>query len=157
MLSEPAFLEVIDRTPLVSIDLIVRDEQGRLLMGLRRNEPARGFWFVPGGRIFKGETLEAAFERITLVELGVQVPRSAARLFGAYTHLYEANALAVEGVSTHYVVLAHELPSLVLPSALPLAQHGRYRWVSAVQAHECPPGEAPVHSNNWPYFDKLGA
>ena len=36
------FLEVVIRAPLVSIDLIVRDAAGRVLLGLRRNAPARG-------------------------------------------------------------------------------------------------------------------
>jgi colanic acid biosynthesis protein WcaH len=33
----------------VSIDLIVRDADGRVLLGLRNNRPARDWWFVPGG------------------------------------------------------------------------------------------------------------
>ena len=40
-LSHDAFLAVVRDTPLVSIDLVVPDAQGRLLMGQRINEPAR--------------------------------------------------------------------------------------------------------------------
>lgn len=58
-------------TPLVAIDLIVRSEE-KVLLGRRTNEPAKGFFFVPGGRIFKGETARTAFQRITLAELGFE-------------------------------------------------------------------------------------
>ena len=64
-LSQEVFTTVIDSTPLISIDLVVENEHGELLFGLRNNRPARGFWFVPGGRILKNETLDAAFERLT--------------------------------------------------------------------------------------------
>ena len=57
ILDEARFLEVIDRAPLVSIDLVVVDPDQRVLCGWRVNQPARGFWFVPGGRILKGEAL----------------------------------------------------------------------------------------------------
>jgi colanic acid biosynthesis protein WcaH len=40
-LGERDFLEVIERTPLVSIDLVVRDEAGRVLLGRRTREPAK--------------------------------------------------------------------------------------------------------------------
>jgi hypothetical protein len=39
--------------PLVSIDLIIRDNADRVLLGLRNNEPAKGYFFVPGGIILK--------------------------------------------------------------------------------------------------------
>ena len=32
------------------------DDEGRLLVVQRRNEPGRGLWSVPGGRIEHGET-----------------------------------------------------------------------------------------------------
>lgn len=62
------FAQVIDRTPLVSLDLLVENGQGEFLLGLRTNRPAQGFWFVPGGRVRKGETLAQAFERLTLAD-----------------------------------------------------------------------------------------
>jgi hypothetical protein len=64
------FERVVRCTPLVSIDIVVRSKDGQVLLGRRKNEPARNSFFVPGDRITKNERLEAAFRRITLAELG---------------------------------------------------------------------------------------
>ena len=45
--------------PLASVDILVVHE-GRLLLMRRLNEPEKGVWFVPGGRIRYGELLEEA-------------------------------------------------------------------------------------------------
>ena len=71
MLSPTEFLEVVRLAPLVAIDLIVADADSRVLVGQRRNRPARGTWFVPGGRIRKDERLDAAFTRLVETELGI--------------------------------------------------------------------------------------
>ena len=63
--SDKEFLNIIDKTPLVSIDLIIENPQGKILLGKRCNKPAQGYWFVPGGRIQKNETLEQAIRRIS--------------------------------------------------------------------------------------------
>ena len=47
MLELETFKTVVASTPLVSIDLIVRNRQGQVLLGLRTNRPAQGGWFVP--------------------------------------------------------------------------------------------------------------
>jgi colanic acid biosynthesis protein WcaH len=60
LINKQQFLEVISRTPLVSIDLVIRDSKNRILLGRRVNEPARGKWFVPGSRILKDESLDDA-------------------------------------------------------------------------------------------------
>ncbi|MDP6375685.1 MAG: GDP-mannose mannosyl hydrolase [Pseudomonadales bacterium] len=146
MLPRERFLEVIANAPLVSIDLIVRSRQGDVLMGWRRNEPARDHWFVPGGRICKGETVEDAFGRLCLEELGFAMTLEATRLVGVFTHLYDNNFAGVEGVSTHYVVIAYEV--LVEPdlSTLPTSQHRNYKWVS-------PSGDlSGVHPNSIAYL-----
>ena len=54
-LDEGTFKSVIENAPLVSIDLVVKNSLGQYLFGYRTNRPAKGFWFVPGGRIHKGE------------------------------------------------------------------------------------------------------
>ena len=62
--------------PLISIDLLVQNEHGEYLLGLRNNRPAQGYWFVPGGRVLKNETLDGAFKRLTFEELGIELKRS---------------------------------------------------------------------------------
>ena len=59
-LDKSTFTTVIDSSPLVSIDLVVLDREGNVLLGERLNRPAQGYWFVPGGRITKNESLADA-------------------------------------------------------------------------------------------------
>src|SRR5512142_1242744 len=73
------FQNVIRLTPLVAIDLIIRSPDGKVLVGRRTNEPARGVFFVPGGRITKNETRPAAFRRISQEELGIGLEIGGAR------------------------------------------------------------------------------
>ena len=67
-LSDDDFRFVVRSTPLFALDLIIMDEYERVLVGLRVNDPAKGFWFVPGGRVTKNESLKTAFSRILFDE-----------------------------------------------------------------------------------------
>lgn len=151
-LSCDAFLAVVRDTPLVSIDLVVPDAGGRLLMGQRTNEPARGSWFVPGGRILKEEPLDEAFARLTEVELGVALARADSTLLGLFTHIYGENFAGVPGISTHYVVIACRIDLPVALEALPRAQHSAYRWWARDEAI----ASGQVHPHNYPYFPHPG-
>jgi colanic acid biosynthesis protein WcaH len=130
MLSEADFMTVVRLTPLVSIDLIVTDGNRRVLVGRRRNRPAQGTWFVPGGRIDKDESLDAAFKRIVNNELGVaSVERSSSRFFGVFEHRYDDNFAGAPGFGTHYVVLAY---AMTLTGTVPIGrfdQHSDYEWL----------------------------
>ena len=44
---------VIRFAPLIAIDLIIRNARGEVLLGLRKNEPTKGRYFVPGGMIHR--------------------------------------------------------------------------------------------------------
>ena len=63
-LSHDEFAVVVEKAPLVSIDLIIENHRGQILLGMRTNEPAKDYWFVPGGRILKDERIAEAFERL---------------------------------------------------------------------------------------------
>ena len=69
MLPVDTFKTIIASTPLISIDLIIRNKNGDVLLGKRINRPAQGFWFVPGGRVLKDESFALAFKRLIKVEL----------------------------------------------------------------------------------------
>ncbi len=58
--------------PLVGVGaLIVRE--GRVLLVRRANEPGRGLWSVPGGKLEWGESLADAVRREALEETGLTV------------------------------------------------------------------------------------
>ncbi len=127
---EPEILKcIIKNTPLVSIDIIVRrKEDKKVLLGLRNNRPAKGYWFVPGGRIFKDEKISEAFERITESELGVRLNIKDAKFLGVYEHFYE-DSYFDESVGTHYIVNAYEI-IINHTDIKPDEQHSEFRWFS---------------------------
>jgi len=128
-LSSNTFKYIVKYAPLVSIDLIVENKNGKFLLGKRKNPPAKGFFFVPGGRILKGEKLSNAFRRITINELGKSFNLREARFLGVYEHFYE-DSFADNAISTHYIVLAFWIrctSNLLLPKE----QHDEYLWLSS--------------------------
>ena len=52
---------------------MIRDGDGRLLVVLRRHEPAAGTWSIPGGRVAAGESLVDAVVREVREETGLDV------------------------------------------------------------------------------------
>lgn len=149
-LGREEFLDVVERAPLVSIDLIVLRSDGCVLLGKRTNEPARGCWFVPGGRIHKNERIAEAFRRISAAELGRSFDISGARFVGVFEHLYPTNFAGKPGVGTHYVVLAYELDGKDLPAKLPADQHGEFDWFDVPRIVET----ESVHENTRAYFSR---
>jgi colanic acid biosynthesis protein WcaH len=90
---------IVANVPIVSVDLLVRTETG-LLFGMRENEPAAGYWFVPGGRVRKRETRREAVHRVAEEELGVDV--RIVESLGAYEHIYDT--AEIDGVDgKHYL------------------------------------------------------
>lgn len=73
-LNKEDFANAVRTTPLISLDFIIENEFGEFLVGKRTNRPAQEYWFVPGGRVLKDETLEQAFMRLTEEEIGQQFP-----------------------------------------------------------------------------------
>ncbi len=124
-LSRDIFSCVVENTPLIAIDLIIKNQHNQILLGKRVNEPAYGFWFVPGGRIYKDESLDTAFARTVNDELNIEFDRKNAKLQGVYEHFYDNNVFNND-FSTHYVVLAH----IIELNNTPLLnnQHSDYQW-----------------------------
>ena len=140
------FAAAVAALPLVSVDWVVTNPEGQLLLGRRTNAPARGWWFTPGGRIRKNEPLARALQRVGQDELGLEADFCAqvlgnARLMGAWDHFYPNSAFDPE-VSTHYVNLPHWLPlswAEVAQLVLPIGeQHSAWQWMPLKEVAENP-------------------
>jgi len=143
------FLEVIDLTPLVSIDLIIKRADNKYLVGERTNKPAQNYWFVPGGRIRKNQTLSAAMKRISKVELGFEINIEDTLLLGAYDHIYEDNFNAAADINTHYVALGYQVSVPMNISINTDSQHANIKWLSVDELL----ASDLVHVNTKKYFE----
>ena len=67
---EKLWRQVKRHMPIPCVDIILQNSQDQILVGWRLIPAYQGVWALPGGRIFKSETLIAAAQR-TLVQYGV--------------------------------------------------------------------------------------
>lgn len=71
------------KTPALTTDCVIFDNEGRVLLIRRKNEPHKGFYALPGGFVGVGETVEAACRREVREEAGIEVGEL--RLVGVYS------------------------------------------------------------------------
>ena len=89
---------LIDRVPIVCVDVIVRNKKGEYLLVQRNNEPLKGEWWVVGGRLLRGETLADGARRKCLEEAGIKVDEL--NLEGAYEEVFTKCPWNESGIHT---------------------------------------------------------
>ena len=70
-------------SPALSVDAVLFDQQGRLLLIRRKYPPFQGQYALPGGFVDCGETVEAAVQRELEEETGIRTDIN--RLVGVYS------------------------------------------------------------------------
>ncbi len=69
-LPDDLYREIVLNMPICCVDIGPLDTAGRVLLLRRREEPARGAWWFPGGRVLRGETRLQAARRKLAEECG---------------------------------------------------------------------------------------
>lgn len=72
MLSNEEFISIFSKVPRLCVDLIIMSDDG-VLLSQRSIEPYLGEWHLPGGTVYKGETIEEAAHRIAEKETGLKI------------------------------------------------------------------------------------
>jgi len=122
------FTNALSLLPLISIDFIIKDSKDRVLLGLRSNPPAKGKWFVPGGRVRRMESINNACNRLTKGELGQIINISDFSLLGIFEHMYTDSAYS-DDIGVHYISLGMCIKGINLKiKDLPRFQHTEYKW-----------------------------
>jgi len=123
--NDKIFKCIVENTPLVSIDFLIKKEN-KYLLGKRVNEPAKGYFFTIGGRIFKNETIKEAKKRILKEELNLDIDIEF-QFLGVFEHFYKTSIFG-DKISTHYINLAFLLNLPFEIRELPKDQHSEYKY-----------------------------
>ncbi|MFA5839223.1 MAG: NUDIX domain-containing protein [Candidatus Margulisiibacteriota bacterium] len=81
------YRQVLKSMPISCVDLLVINMEKRVLMIKRRNPPAKGQWWFPGGRVHFGELRKKAAIRKLKEECGLTL--SSLKELGTYDVLLE--------------------------------------------------------------------
>ena len=87
--------------PILCVDLIIRNGN-KVLLVKRANEPLKGEWWIPGGRVFKGESLIDAARRKAITEVRQEIEP---KFIGIYEGRFETSA---QGLPCHGVSIVFE-------------------------------------------------
>lgn len=121
MNTEEEYLSIIEHTQIVSIDLIIHNNANEVLLGKRKNDPAKHMYFTPGGRVFKLEKFEDAICRVSKNEVGFELSNS--RLHGVYHHIYPQN-FKNNLFGTHYISFAYSFSNVACDAICSRVTHG---------------------------------
>jgi len=105
LIPEDQYKFIVQNVPIVCVDVIVRRE-GRVLLLRRRNEPLKGEWWIPGGRIDRGEKSTDAAIREVFEETGLRIERP--RLYAVLEGFFDTCA---QNCSCHSLSLIYEAES----------------------------------------------
>ncbi|WP_129115387.1 NUDIX domain-containing protein [Halegenticoccus tardaugens] len=125
------FERFLNSMPQVSVELVISFDRGILLLR-RRNEPAKGEWFWPGTRLYKGEAFDQAAKRLAREELGIEVQLRG--MLGVYNHFWNTGDLPnVE--TTHTVNVVYRAHSKSDAEDITLdSQHDDYRFITEIDS-----------------------
>jgi colanic acid biosynthesis protein WcaH len=127
-LPEELYTDFLRHMPEACVDVVV-EHDGRVLVARRENEPAKGEWFWPGSRLFKGEALADAASRVAREELGIEV--DVVEQLGATTHVWDTSEQS-DDVARHTVLVVYRVhPTGDDPEPTLDEQHSAVRWLEA--------------------------
>lgn len=156
MLAPDKYFCALSLTQVVSVDLIVKNSEGKILVGKRKNRPAQNYYFVPGGRIYKNETIPKGIERLLEMELGVHGKKCSYNFMCISDHIYDDNFLggvteAKQSVGTHYVCIGIEVDLLgqYIDEKVFSDQHSDIKWLTTDELQN----REDVHKNTKLYIN----
>jgi len=114
-LSENDYKKAYFLVPIPCVDILVTSGSN-FLLEKRINEPAKGEWFFPGGRIYKGELVGEALERKIKEELGISAVSKDFELITIEDHIFESGMLGgeIHNISLLYRIDFSERPEIVI-------------------------------------------
>lgn len=121
------YYKILDNIPIACVDIAIV-AKGAVLLVKRKDPPAKGEWWVPGGRVLKGEAMRDTALRKAREEVGIECH------VGPIIHT--AETIFSDG---GYGIPVHSINScfLLYPATPEFtiqldAHHEEYKWVTSI-------------------------
>jgi len=116
-IEESLYKDIIRSIPILCVDVIIKIDEKFLLLK-RTQQPLKGEWWVPGGRVKLSETIEDAAKRKLKEELSVSLDEySKINLVGIYEDFFDNSSYGnhrYHTVSHVYEIALENIEGLVL-------------------------------------------
>lgn len=123
----PLYRQIIESVPIACVDIALVDN-GHVLLVRRRDAPAKGQLWLPGGRVMKGEMLRHAAARKAREEVGVDCH------VGPIIHTAETifedgpDGVAIHSINACFFLFArHSVDHIQLDD-----HHDEWTWVDTI-------------------------
>lgn len=128
-LPDETFSEFVRTMPQYCVEIVLSTPEG-ILLAKRSNEPVKQEWFWPGSRLYKGESLEDAAQRVADGELDVQI--DVVQQLGVHEHIWVISAES-GNPSRHTVNIVYLAEPTTGDFDIKLdEQHTAFRFVTSV-------------------------
>ncbi len=124
LIPEPLYRQMLEHLPIACVDIAIVN-QGSILLLKRTTPPAENQWWLPGGRVHKGETLQAAAARKVDEEVGINCQIASIIYTGETIFAEDSYGFPLHTINICF--LAHPLASEICPQLN--HHHQAYQWV----------------------------
>jgi len=125
---EEEYTLIVEKTPLCCVDLIIVKDK-KVLVVKRKNKPAQGVYWFPGGRVHKNEKLKDAVLRKARQEVGVDV--EIIKNIGAFETIFPdsnfSNKTGTHSINSVFLV-SPKSDHLILDE-----QSEDFRWIDKIE------------------------
>ena len=132
MIEEKLYKKIQEVLPICCVDVVIFNKNKEFLLLKRRNEPVKGYWWIPGGRILKGELIEKAVLRKAKEETGLDVKIK--KLLGVKETIFKKGIYGKSVHTINIIFLAIAKNNKVKMDS----QSSEYKWFSKIDKNFYP-------------------
>jgi colanic acid biosynthesis protein WcaH len=130
MIPRDLYGQIVENMPIACIDFVLVHE-GKVLLVFRKEEPAKEQWWIPGGRVFKGEKLIDCLKRKAREELGVEV--EVVKALGSYEYFSPKAVFEEVTTGTHAVVSCFVVRPVNGVEVTLDSTSAEFRWIDSLE------------------------
>jgi colanic acid biosynthesis protein WcaH len=110
LINKSLYQEIIKSIPILCIDLIIIHNKKYLLIK-RSENPLKDEWWVPGGRVLSGETIEETAKRKLEEEVGIKIT-TGMQIYAIYEDFFDKSSMGSHLYHTLSIVFKIEIDNV---------------------------------------------